>query len=183
MLHLHNSDVLSHYSFNEGQNLTYFPASVCILKLDKYLQQILFTETYDFHVITLPQLLILVSPINACKATLLHMGYNKCSSYFEGKKSTPGNFSSWHSVNSSKLLLPLLTVFVSWFLLHSQSVPFEQCYFELQSKNQYVSIKNRNIILFPDFTDSFKNSKLNLFKASFEQFIFKEIKNSYKNFT
>lgn len=141
-------------------------------------------ETYDCHVITLPQLLLLVSPINPCKATLLHMCYNKCSTYFKGKKiSTRECFLMTLSVNSSELLLPLLTIFVWWFLLHSQHVPFEQCYLELQSKNRYISINIRNIILFPDFIDSFKNSKINLFKAAFEQFPFKEIKNSYKNFT
>lgn len=141
-------------------------------------------ETYDFHVITLSQLLILDSPINACKATLLHMGYNKCSSYFVGKKSTPGNFSSWHS-----LWTPANSSSHSWQYLYDgfccilNLCPLNSVILNCNQKNQYISIKIRNIILFPDFTDSFKNSKLNLFKASFEQFPFKEIKNSYKNFT
>lgn len=70
-------------------------------------------ETYDCHVITLSQLLLLVSPINPCKATLLHMGYNKCSTCFKGKKiSTRECFLMTLSVNSSELLLPLLTIFV-----------------------------------------------------------------------
>lgn len=132
-------------------------------------------QTYYCYVITLPQLLLLVSHINPYKSTLLHMGYNKCSSYFEGRKSTPGNFSSWHSLwtpaNSSS--------HIGQYLYDGFCCVLNLCP-ELQSKNQYISINIRNIILLSDFIDSFKNSKINLFKAPFGQFPFKEIKNSYK---
>lgn len=106
--------------------------------------------------------------LTLCKVTLSYMWYKKGSLYFEGRKSTQGYFSTWHSqwtpVNSSSH-----SVFVWWFSLHSQFVPLAQCYQELQYRNQCKSINIRNIFLLTDFIASFEISKINLFKEHFEQ--------------
>lgn len=117
-------------------------------------------QTCACYLIISPQFLPLVSPINPHKATFLHMCYNKCSSYFEGKGQHKGIFS--HDTLDELQWTPpptpvssCLMGFVAFTICTPWTMPSGTAIQESIHIYQY-----REHI----FIASFKNSKINLLK-------------------